>query len=227
MAEDILKDQLDYYRARAREYDQSVQQIGQPSPDEGGDPAVEAELVRIRNALHLLPHAQEALELACGTGIWTQELLAVAATITALDGAPEMLDVNRLKLGDSPRVQYECIDLFTWQPGSPYDLVFFAFWLSHVPLDRLGAFLEKVTRATRVGGQLFIIDEPATGRKLSGPSSPDSTQTRQLEDGRSFQVVKAYYDPNSLQRNLAERGFGSFETFSGDYFFYLRATRLE
>lgn len=224
MADDILKEQLDYYRARAAEYDRTVQQLGQSS---AVDQAVQSELVQIRAALHRLPPCKEALELACGTGIWTQELLTVAEQITALDGAPEMLDVNRAKLGDNPRVQYECIDLFTWQPGRPYDLVFFAFWLSHVPLERLGSFLEKVTRATQVGGHLFIVDEPGGGKLLSGRASPESTQTRQLEDGRSFQIVKAYYDPAAIQRNLARRGFSDFELFKGDYFFSLRGTKRE
>ena len=223
MAEDILKDQLDYYRARAREYDRTVD----PAPDEKNLPQVETELALIREALRSLPPCKEALELACGTGIWTQDLLKVAEEVTALDGAPEMLDVARTKLGGSARVRYECIDLFTWQPGRPYDLVFFAFWLSHIPLERLGRFLEKVTRATRVGGRLFIVDEPANGKRLSGPTSPESTQTRQLEDGRSFQIIKAYYDPAAIQRNLARRGFGEFQTFSGDYFFYICATKRE
>lgn len=227
MADDILKEQLDYYRARAREYDRTVQQLGQPAPDAAGDPAVATELAHIRAALHRLPPCAEALELACGTGIWTQELLKVAQQITALDGAPEMLDVNEAKLGSLARVRYECIDLFTWQPGHPYDLVFFAFWLSHVPLERLGNFLEKVARAVQVGGHLFIVDEPGGGKLLSGAADAESTQTRRLEDGREFRIVKAYYEPGAIQRNLARRGFGEFELFKGDYFFALRATKLE
>lgn len=222
MADDILKEQLDYYRARAREYDRTVQQLGKPS----GDPAVATELAHIRAALQLLPPCADALELACGTGIWTQELLKVAEQITALDGAPEMLDVNAAKLGSTARVRYECIDLFTWQPGHPYDLVFFAFWLSHVPLERLGNFLEKVTRSVQVGGHLFIVDEPGGSKLLSGSADAESTQTRRLQDGREFRVVKAYYDPEAIRRNLARRGFGTFDLFKGDYFFALGATKL-
>ncbi len=223
---EILKSQLDYYRARAQEYDESVQQIGRFATEELEEPAVEGELAQIRAALHRLTPAKSALELACGTGIWTEELLAVAETITALDGAPEMLDVNRAKLGNDARVQYECINLFTWQPGSPFDLVFFAFWLSHVPPERLGMFLDRVARATRVGGQLFMVDEPASGRQLSGAGGADNTQIRQLHDGRQFRVVKVYHDPAVIQAALEVRGFGKFEVFEGDYFFSLCGTRL-
>jgi demethylmenaquinone methyltransferase/2-methoxy-6-polyprenyl-1,4-benzoquinol methylase len=225
MADDILKNQLDYYRARAQEYDESVQLIGRFAQDEPENPAVSAELAQITGALHRIPPEKDVLELACGTGIWTKELLPIARKITALDGAPEMLDVNRAKLGDEPRVQHECIDLFTWQPGKPFDLVFFAFWLSHVPPDRLGQFLDRVTRATKVGGQVFIVDEPAGGRQLSGAGEADHTQTRQLHDGREFKVIKVYHDPREIQEKLEQRGFGRFEMICGEYFFSLCGTR--
>ncbi len=225
MADDILKSQLDYYRARAQEYDESVQQIGRFTNAAPENPAVEAELAQIRAALHKISPGKEVLELACGTGIWTQELLPIASKISALDGAPEMLDVNRAKLGRDARVQHECIDLFTWQPGRPYDLVFFAFWLSHVPPERLETFLDRVMRATQIGGQLFIVDEPAGGRQLSGASEADYTQTRQLHDGRSFQIIKLYHNPAEIRAKLEARGFGSFEGMTGEYFFYLCGTR--
>ncbi len=220
MEGDILKEQLNYYRARAPEYDQSI------TPTDDGDPAADAEWTQIAQALQSLPPEQEVLELACGTGIWTQVLLPISRAITAVDGAPEMLDLNQAKVGDE-RVQYECFDLFTWQPGRAYDLVFFAFWISHVPPDRLPDFLDKVLHATRMGGQVFIVDEPSGGRQLSGRNEAGMYQTRQLEDGRSYQIIKVYHDPDVLQRELEARGFRKFSVMRGDCFFSLSATRCE
>ena len=151
MSDDILREQLAYYRARAQEYDESVQQTGRFATPEPQDQQIDAEWAQIVRALHALPPCDEVLELACGTGIWTQELLQVGKTITALDGAPKMLELNRAKIA-SPRVQYETADLFAWQPIREYDLVFFAFWLSHVPPEQLGSFLDKVAHAIRPAG---------------------------------------------------------------------------
>ncbi len=223
MEGDILRQQLEYYRARAHEYDESIQQIGRFAGDEK-TPAAEAELAAITAALHRLTPGKHVLELACGTGIWTRELLPISDALTALDGAPEMLDVNRAKIAD-PRVRYECVDLFTWEPGRPFDLVFFAFWVSHVPHERLAAFLDRVTRATRVGGQVFIVDEPGGGQQISGANENERTQQRQLLDGRIYEIIKVYYDPAVLQAELARRGFAEFELLRGDYFFSLCATR--
>jgi demethylmenaquinone methyltransferase/2-methoxy-6-polyprenyl-1,4-benzoquinol methylase len=216
----VLREQLAYYRARAQEYDESVQQTGRFASPEPQDENIDREWAQIVTVIHALPHCKHVLELACGTGMWTQELLRIGASITALDGAPEMLDVNRAKLG-SPRVQYECVDLFDWQPDREYDLVFFGFWLSHVPPEQLGSFLENVARATRPGGQVFIVDEPAGGHQLSGSTEATDQQTRTLHAGRTFQIVKVYYDPAAIQEQLRQRGFAQFSAMKGEYFFYL------
>ncbi len=228
---DILNEQLNYYRARAREYDESVQQTGRFAvPEEESppsDPVIDQEWVQIVTALRGLPPGKDTLELACGTGMWTRQLLAISTTVTAIDGAPEMLDVNRAKLNNDPRVEYACFDLFTWQPGRQYDLVFFGFWLSHVPPDRLGDFLDKVTKATRIGGTVMMVDEPADGSRLSGPNEHGLYQTRQLYDGSRYRIFKVYYNPPLIQSQLERRGFSDFRLIGGQNFFALQATHSE
>ncbi|HVU10867.1 MAG TPA: class I SAM-dependent methyltransferase [Phototrophicaceae bacterium] len=228
---DILNEQLNYYRARAREYDESVQQTGRFAvPEEENpptDPIIDQEWMQIITALRRLPPGQDTLELACGTGIWTRELLAISSAVTAIDGAPEMLDVNREQLGSDPRIEYACFDLFTWQPGRQYDLVFFGFWLSHVPPDRLGDFLDKVTKATRIGGMVMLVDEPADGSRLSGPSERGLYQTRQLYDGSRYRIVKVYHSPRLIQSELERRGFSDFKLIGGQHYFALQATHSD
>jgi demethylmenaquinone methyltransferase/2-methoxy-6-polyprenyl-1,4-benzoquinol methylase len=224
MTEPILQEQLAYYRARAQEYDGSVQQAGRFATSEPSDPGEERDWREIVSALHAIAPCEHVLELACGTGIWTKELLQIGSSISALDGAQEMLDINRAKLADA-RVQYECADLFAWQPRREYDLVFFAFWLSHVPPEQLDRFLDTVVRATRPGGRIFIVDEPANGKHLSGEIEPGNQQTRTLHDGRSYKIVKAYYDPRAIQERLSQRGFTQFSGMIGECFFCLSGTR--
>jgi len=102
--------------------------------------------------LHKLGFFASVLELACGTGIWTAELLQVGEELDAFDAAPEVIEINRQKLNAS-QVTYPQIDLFSWEPDREYDLVFFAFWLSHVPPTLVDEFLEKVYRSVRFGGK--------------------------------------------------------------------------
>jgi trans-aconitate methyltransferase len=52
--------------------------------------------------------------------------------ITAVDSSPEVLAINQERVGKG-KVDYIQADLFSWQPTSQYDVVFFSFGLSHVP----------------------------------------------------------------------------------------------
>ena len=136
--DELLQEQIAYYRARANEYDQWFLRQGRYDYGPELNKQWADQVAEVRAALLRCEPVDSALELACGTGIWTQTLLTLCARIHALDAAPEMLAINRAKL-QSERVTYEQTDLFTWQPQQQYDLVFCGFWLSHVPLDALSA----------------------------------------------------------------------------------------
>lgn len=220
----ILQEQQAYYSARAQEYDEAVHQTGRFATDALPEEAGIQERQQTLAALHGLGSTAQVLELACGTGLWTKELLKISQHLTALDGSLEMLEVNRAKLND-PRITYEQVDLFHWQPVQQYDLVFFAFWLSHVPPDALPAFLDQVSRAVKTGGRVFIVDEPAGGKQISGPNEEGLFQTRTLYDGRTFKIIKVYYDPADIGHMLEQRGFTRTDIRAGQYTFHLMAIK--
>src|SRR6188508_1532178 len=101
----LLAEQIAYYRARAAEYDEWF--LRQGRYDHG--PALNQqwfdEAQEVRLALEQFRPAGRVLELACGTGLWTQHLVRFADSVTAVDSAPEMLALNRERLGEG-RVQY-------------------------------------------------------------------------------------------------------------------------
>ena len=140
----VSREQIAYYRAKAPEYRRVDLSLGS--------------LAIARENLVKLGPLRHILELAPGTGDWTQELVRIGHTVTAIDASPEMIEINRQRVAD-PRVTYRQADIFEWTPEQQYDLVFFAFWLSHVPPDLVDAFLLKVRSAVRPGGHLFIIDQ--------------------------------------------------------------------
>jgi demethylmenaquinone methyltransferase/2-methoxy-6-polyprenyl-1,4-benzoquinol methylase len=162
--------------------------------------------------------------LACGTGIWTRQLRSISRSVTAIDGAPEMIEINRVKSG-TEGIEYQCVDLFQWEPEKQYDLVFFAFWLSHVPPSLLSTFLNKVFAATKPGGRVFIVDEPKSDNNVSGPNVEGLYQERTLQDGRSFRIVKVYYEPQEVEWELLKQGFKKDSSLVGTSFFYLCASR--
>jgi SAM-dependent methyltransferase/catechol 2,3-dioxygenase-like lactoylglutathione lyase family enzyme len=220
--EALIQQQLGYYEARAQEYDESVSRSGRFA-DEAPPDAERHEWDKAIQNLRALEPVEHALDLACGTGLWTEQLLHIADRVTAIDGSQSMLDINREKNGDA-HVHYEQANLFDWTPTQLYDLVFFGFWLSHVPPDHLPAFLDQVSQAVRPGGYVFIVDEPASGIHVSGPTE-GITQQRTLHDGRRYTIVKVYYDPAEISAILTERGFEAVEFETGNYFFHLKARK--
>jgi SAM-dependent methyltransferase len=215
--------QIDYYRARAGEYDEWFYRRGRY--DRGEELTrrwfAEAEVVR-RSLLQLGPVAS-ALELACGTGIWTLELVKIAQHVTAVDASPEVIAIARDKLGDAA-VDFRVADVFAWEPAEPYNLVFLGFWLSHVPPERLDGFLHKVERALRPGGRLCLVDsryEPtSTSRDQQPRDSEAICQSRRLNDGRQFRIVKVYQEAEQLQSRLESIGFCADLRVTDHYFLY-------
>ena len=62
----------------------------------------------------------DVLELACGPGTWTRMLAERARTLTAVDGAPEML-VLAAERAAGEHVGFVKANLFEWRPERRYD----------------------------------------------------------------------------------------------------------
>ena len=219
---DLLQNQIEYYRVRAPEYDDWFYRRGRYDQGEAHTGQWQREVQQIRDQLHSVSDIGHILELAPGTGIWTAELVQIGESVTALDASPEMISINRAKLG-SDKVDYQLTDLFQYQPARQYDMVFFGFWLSHVPAAKLSCFLETVYAALKPGGRLFIVDSRAVdlSRNHTGSANlGDDLQRRVLNDGRQFDIVKIYYDPAELTEILRAHGFDIAVEMTDNFFIY-------
>ncbi len=158
--QDRLDEQLRYYRARAPEYDAWALREGgfERGPRERA--RWFAEIAKLERALDRFHPSGRVLELACGTGQWTERLTRYADRLTAVDGAEEALELNRRRVGDG--VRYIHADMFSWTPTETYDVVFFSFWLSHVPPERFDQFWSLVRTALAPDGRVFFIDNLAS-----------------------------------------------------------------
>src|SRR5205085_5650251 len=188
-----------YYQASASEYDAIFTRQGRYDQGPELNARWFAEWDEVLAQLHAFPLTGDVLELAAGTGIWTQQLLHSARTVTAVDASAEMLAINQAKVA-SPRVSYVLADLFSWQPERVYDALFFGFWISHVPREQLDTFLRSCWAWLRPGGKMFFVDD--TSSPTTAPDQPvrrdHQIETRTLHDGHSFQIVKNYYEATDL-----------------------------
>ena len=202
----LVEQQISYYRARAPEYDEWFLRQGRHDRGEEWNRAWFSEVEEVCEELSRFRPVGKILELACGTGLWTEQLARYADHITAVDASPEVLKLNQERLGDD-QIRYVQADLFEWKPDALYDAAFFGFWLSHVPPDRFTAFWDLVRSALKPGGRVFFVDSLSLESVSSkNHHSEDQTSLRQLNDGREFRIYKVFYEPDELSSRL--RVFG-------------------
>jgi len=222
-----LDEQVAYYRARAPEYDEWMEQRGRYFHGPEATAAFYAELAEVEAALSQFNATGDVLEFACGTGWGTERLARTASSITCIDTAPEMVALNqaRLRRAGLPEPTYILADLFSWKPARQYDVVYFGFWLSHVPRVYFEPFWRMVADALKPGGRVFLFDEAATRSETYTPRDCHDRQPRNLNDGRSFTIIKLYYDHADLAQSLERLGWSADIRCTPNQFLYGVASR--
>ncbi len=195
VTDELLADQVAYYRQRACEYDVTAYAD------------IAAARARIARLVAEMQPTGKVLEIACGTGLWTQALARLADTVTAIDAAAEAVAIARDRVR-SENVMFEVADVFTWVTEERFDVIFFSAWLSHVPSSRFEQFWQLLQRLLANGGPVLFIDEHVDVRdKEAYVPGQDEIVERQLRDGRQFRIVKNFVDPERLEHQLREMGW--------------------
>lgn len=194
--EQLIEEQIRYYARRAAEYDATT--VG-PAGPLGGQTSV------FRDALEEFAPRGRVLEIAAGTGEWTKRLVDYADEVVALDASAEMLELNERKLS-SHKVTYAVGDVFKWRADAPFDVVFFANWLSHVPMSRFEGFWGIVGSHLRPDGRVLFVDQTRPGRYQERSDSPDVV-IRKLEDGSVHRAIKIFWEPEELRSRLQALGW--------------------
>lgn len=175
----------EYYGARANEYDRIYSK-----------PERQADLQKLRMWLPPLFADQFVLEIACGTGYWTQFYAPLAKQIVALDAAKETLDIaaGRITMNNVRLMQGDAYELPVFD--APFDAAFAGFWWSHIPLEQIPEFLIGLHRVLKPGARIVFLDN----RFVSGSSTPiadrdaagNTYQVRKLDDGSTHRVLKNF-----------------------------------
>ena len=119
MPDELIAEQIEYYRARAPEYDEWCDRRGGYDLGPEANALWERDVAVVENALDAFVPAGRVLELACGTGWWTQRLARHAGELTCVDASAETIAIARQKAS----ARYIVADIFTWEPEQTYDVV--------------------------------------------------------------------------------------------------------
>ncbi|MCP4684108.1 MAG: class I SAM-dependent methyltransferase [bacterium] len=188
-----------YYRARAPEYEQIYYR---------DVPERRRELTDEASRLEELVTGRSVLELACGTGYWTQIVSRSAASITASDLSVEMLAEAEKKAYGIP-VDFVPADMFEHNFGQQkFDVVALGFWFSHQPRQKFDRLFEVLKTPLKKGGLIWMIDNnpPAEGPTIETAGLDEfgnNYKRRFLDSGEQYTILKNYFSKTELEAALS------------------------
>jgi ubiquinone/menaquinone biosynthesis C-methylase UbiE len=184
----------DYYAARAKKYDQVYSKLERQS-----------DLRRMEAWLPKALAGRNVLELACGTGYWTQFYAPAARQVVGIDSSRETLDIAQTRIPTNVQLlQGDAYHLPRLDVS--FDACFAGFWWSHIPLQRIPVFLESLHASLQPGAKVIFLDN----RFVQGSSTPiserteegDTYQQRSLDDGSIHRVLKNFPNADELLWNI-------------------------
>lgn len=190
-----------YYAARAREYERIYDK-----------PERQADLATLKRLVPASLAGRDVLEVACGTGWFTQFIATTARSVTATDINEDTLALARTKDYPPGRVTLAAADVYNL-PAHYRDFTgaFAGHWWSHMKRAERRAFVEILHRALAPGAVVVVLDNTY----VEGSSTPiayvdddgNSYQRRALDDGSQHDVLKNF--PTEAQLRADVEGMAS------------------
>jgi 2-polyprenyl-3-methyl-5-hydroxy-6-metoxy-1,4-benzoquinol methylase len=186
---------VEYYRRRAAEYEAIY-----AKPERQGD------LALLRERIPAKLRGARVLEIACGTGYWTQLVAGVAAQVVAIDLAEEPMRIARSKTYSGNPI-FSTADAYALPESlGRFDAALAVFWWSHIPRQRIGEFLASLHRRLEPGAKVVLMDNRYVEGSSSAISEIDvhgnSYQLRRLGDGSQVRVLKNFPAETELRLQL-------------------------
>ncbi len=194
----LINDTTRYYAERSSEYDLTAGYT---------DPESEKMRIPAKARYRSLFENHNVLEIACGTGYWTEINAATAKSILATDVNPSVVSIARKKLAHCPHVDFQVADAYSLDGiASGFSAAFSHWWWSHIPKSHLGHFLSALHSKLRHGAFVLFVDQlpdAYEGRNRRYDAEGNVIEERILNDGRKFEIVKNFPDEQEIQNALS------------------------
>jgi len=167
------------------------------------------DLGQLREMVAHLARGHTILELACGTGYWTEVMAATAECIVATDNSAEMLALATRRGLPADKVSFREADGLDLPADlGDFTAVFIGFWWSHLLREEQEGFLKQLR--ARVGKDVLLIvldDAYVEGSSTTIARTDAHGNTFQLvttPDGERVELPKSYPTDSTLRKRLAD-----------------------
>jgi SAM-dependent methyltransferase len=163
----------------------------------------------LQEAVAELMQGHKVLELACGSGYWTEFISIAAESVLAIDASPEMLALAAKRDVDPDVVTFAQGDAMTLAdiPAGQYTACFAAGWWSHIGRAEQEKYLALLRSKLGKDALLVLLDS----NQVEGVSVPiartdadgNTYQFRTAPDGERFEIMKNYPTDSWLRKRLS------------------------
>ncbi|NNG27012.1 MAG: class I SAM-dependent methyltransferase, partial [Ignavibacteriaceae bacterium] len=204
-----------YYSCRASEYEKIYEK-----------PERQENLKSLKRLLKDFFQYKSVLEIACGTGYWTEIISNTAHSIVAIDSSNEVLDIARFKSYKKDNVKFINDDALSLSKiKRTFDSAFYGFWFSHIQKNDIESFITNLHRKLYPFSFVVMIDN----NYVEGSSTPVSRkdeegntfQLRKLEDGSEYEVLKNFYLEDEL-KYIFKNYSSNFEIINLKYYWMIK-----
>ena len=208
-----------YYNRRANEYERIYDK-----------PERQHELEWLRHRVPELLRERIVLEVACGTGYWTQFIARTARKVHACDINESVLEIAREKPIPRDRVAFFKADAISLE-GVPAgcDAAFAGFWWSHVRKSELAKFVANLSAKLVPGSLVVMLDNSFAEGSSTAMSRRDAEgntyQMRSLANGEEHEVLKNF--PTAAELADAMRPVAAEAHLESLKYYWLMVARLK
>jgi ubiquinone/menaquinone biosynthesis C-methylase UbiE len=125
---------------------------------------------------------KSVLEIACGTGYWTEQISKTATSILATDINEAVIDIAKIR-NISSNVTFEVADMNLLNTGNNFEGFFGGFIWSHILLQDIDKLLGNLKDHIVPKGDIVFIDS----KQVEGTSHDKNRITRVDDYGNTFQ----------------------------------------
>ena len=185
-----------YYAARAPDYDDVYLKLER-----------RADIAFLSTYLPSRFAGRSTLEVACGTGFWTQFIATAARSVLATDALAEPLQFARSR-PNAGAVRFLQADAYALGDElGCFEAAFAGLWFSHVPRQARQAFIASLHARLRPGARVVLLDNSIVQVRelplVETDADGNSYQRRTLKDGSVHRVLKNFPTETQLRALVA------------------------
>jgi ubiquinone/menaquinone biosynthesis C-methylase UbiE len=201
--EDLIKEMNEYYRENVPYHDECMSYTDNLSMEKLLGPVIQ----RIEKDIK----GKDVLEIACGTGNWTQVLSKRARSVMATDINEAYLIAAKKKSYQKDNVVFKVADTYTLDGiDSKFNLAFASDFWSHMPKSKIESFIKTLHSKLLPGSEVIMIDmlrRPELDKMFSHMDDEENMiQKRTLPNGKEYHVVKNFPTEKELMDCLKVYG---------------------